>query len=96
MQFHQLVSERYPFLAWLWSLVMLQPNGPDNEGVLLTNGYANIFEVPDPEDPKDLWAVIARWSGDGWGFGALPIGGPIAWVAGDRVFGCSVADSSAL
>ncbi len=85
------------FLAWLWELLLLQPNGPDSlAGILLTNGYANILEVPNPDNPEDLWAVGASWHGGGWGFVAYPVSLPHGWRAGSQVFSCSVADSSAL
>ena len=79
------------FLAWFWELLLLQPNGPDSPaGVLLTNGYANILEVPNPDNPEELWAVRAFWDGDGWGFGAYPGSAPVGWAArrpGVQLFG---------
>ena len=71
------------FLAQLWSLVKKQPNG--ESGVLLTNGYANILEVPNPDNPAELWAVFARWR-VGWKFYADSIDYPYVWVAGFQVF----------
>ncbi len=75
------------FLAQLWALVLLQPNGPDSApGILLTNGNANIFEVPNPENPEELWTVFAYWN-DGWKFNANPISNPNDWNADNQVFG---------
>lgn len=70
-------------LADLWALLEKQPNG--EEGVLLVNGYANIFYIHDTEG--NLWAVRARWrsGGDGWRVGADSVEGPRRWNGGDQV-----------
>ena len=49
-------------LAEIWPLMQRQANGED--GVLLTNGYANIFYVRDVNGV--LRAVYVYWSDDGW------------------------------
>jgi hypothetical protein len=74
-------------LAHLWELVKLQSNGPASApGVLLTNGWANILEVPD--DKGVLWSVCACWRVGGWYFHADPLGNPDEWCVGDRVVSC--------
>jgi len=71
-------------LTHLWELVKLQPNGPASApGVLLTDGWANISEVPDDEGV--LWSVNAYWRGDGWYFSASPLDYPLDWSAGYQV-----------
>lgn len=71
-------------LAYLFQLLVMQVNG--QSGVLLTNGYANIFYVRD--DEGNLWAVDALWrSGCGyWDVEAFSVGLPFRWDAGDQVF----------
>ncbi len=49
-------------LAEIWRLMERQANG--GEGVLLTNGYANIFYVRDRDGV--LRAVSVYWNDDGW------------------------------
>lgn len=73
------------FIAHIIALACRQGQG--QEGVLLTNGWANIFYVPDPSDPKSFWAVICFWhsSRDGWDFYANPVSYPFKWRAGDQV-----------
>jgi hypothetical protein len=69
-------------LSEVFALMEKQPNRED--GVLLTNGWANIFYVKDIEGV--LRAVLVDWSGDGWGVGARSVGSPDDWDAGGRVF----------
>ena len=70
-------------LAHLWELLKKQPKG--EKGVLLTNGYANIFYVEDVNGNR--WAVYAYWSaGSGWCVGALSVSDPDGWDAGRVVF----------
>jgi len=57
-------------LAYIWSLMKLQPNGED--GVLLTNSYANVFYVRDIEGI--LWGVDVGWYSKGWIVNAGSIG----------------------
>lgn len=68
-------------LGHLWERLKLQGNGQD--GVLLTNGWANIFYIRDTEGK--LWAVCARWYDDGWGLSANSVGDPRGWLAARRV-----------
>ena len=49
-------------LCEIWRLMQRQANGED--GVLLTNGYANIFYVQDVNGI--LRTVVVRWHSDGW------------------------------
>lgn len=65
-------------LAYLAELLKKQPNGED--GILLTNGYANVFYIGD-------WAVGACWcAGDGWRVNARPVGPPYRWGEGSQFF----------
>lgn len=68
-------------LSYLWSLLKLQGNGV--KGVLLTNGWANIFYIRDTED--NLWAVYAHWCDDGWSLFAASVVRPDPWIAGSQV-----------
>lgn len=68
-------------LAHLWQLLKFQENG--GKGALLTNGYANIFYIRDTNGV--LWAVVARWHGDGWILSAYSIGHAGVWDADGRV-----------
>jgi len=70
-------------LSQIHSLLLKQPQGK-KEGVLLTNGYANIFYVKDLEG--ELRAVYVLWRGGGWGVNAVSVEYPDGWYAGDRVF----------
>jgi len=71
-------------LSQIWELLKLQPWRED--GVLLTNGYANIFYVRDARGV--LRAVNVRWYGnDGvWYVYAHSVEYPGRWNAGDRIF----------
>ena len=71
------------YLAQLWELLKLQPQG--ETGILLTNGYVNIFYIRDADGI--LWAVCVRWFGDGWCVYAGSVEDPYWWRAGDQVFG---------
>ena len=60
----------------------LQSKG--DEGVLLINGWANIFYI---RDAKGVFcAVGVDWDGDGWDVRARSVGCPRGWGAGGRVF----------
>ncbi len=69
-------------LAEVYALMERQPNGKD--GVLLVNGWANIFFVRDVND--ELRAVRVFWGGGGWRVGADSVADPREWGGGDRVF----------
>lgn len=69
-------------LAELFSLLKKQGNGED--GVLLTNGYANIFYSRDING--ELRAVSVCWRGVGWSVHACSVERPYRWRVGDRVF----------
>lgn len=64
-------------LAQIYALLELQKNGEG--GVLLTNGWANIFYVNGR-------AVDVYWLGDGWHVDAYSVTGPDRWDDGLRVF----------
>ncbi len=70
-------------LADMWALLEKQPNG--EEGVLLVNGYANIFYIHDTEG--NLWAVYANWYAGygGWNVEANSVEGPLRWHDGVQV-----------
>ena len=59
-----------------------QGNGED--GILLTNGYANIFYIRDIKGV--FWAVGCGWDGGGWRVGAISVEDPRGWDGGRRVF----------
>jgi len=67
-------------LTQVFYLISQQSNG--EEGVLLANGYANIFYVRDVDSL--LRPVGVFWDGDGWGVDAYSVG--VGWVDDDRVF----------
>jgi len=69
-------------LAEMFALLERQKNG--ESGVLLTNGYANVFYIRDVNGV--LRAVDARWFGDGWLVDAYFVGDPFRWFDGGRVF----------
>ena len=71
-------------LAYMAELISRQPQG--QKGVLLTNGWANIFYIRDSSDT--LWTVDCCWSsGDRrWRVVACPIPHPYGWLGGDQVF----------
>lgn len=69
-------------LSEMFSLMEKQGKGED--GVLLTNGYANIFYIKDSTGV--LRAVILRWSYDGWDVCAYSVEDPVGWYDGCQVF----------
>jgi hypothetical protein len=69
-------------LAEMLSYMEKQGNG--EEGLLLTNGYANIFYIRDIGGV--LRAVHCYWYDVGWHVHADSVEDPIEWRAGDRVF----------
>ncbi len=69
-------------LSEMFGLMEMQPNGEN--GVLLTNGYTNIFYVRDCVGV--LWAAYCDWFGDGWHVYAFSVGRPRDWRDGSQVF----------
>lgn len=69
-------------LAEVYALMAQQPNGEN--GVLITNGYANIFYIRDIRGV--LRAVYVIWDGVGWDVNADPVGDPDEWDDGRQVF----------
>lgn len=69
-------------LAEVYALTEQQPNGED--GILLTNGYANIFYVRDVSGV--LRAVRVHWRGDGWYVHANLVDDLSEWHGGNQVF----------
>ena len=69
-------------LSEMFSLMEKQKNGED--GVLLNNGYANIFYIRDQNGV--LRAVSVRWYNDGWYVYANSVGDPDRWRGGFQVF----------
>lgn len=69
-------------LSEMFSLMEKQGNG--GKGVLLTNGYANIFYIRDIDGV--LCVVYVRWFVGGWYMYAISIGLPDRWSEGSRVF----------
>ncbi|MDE2001375.1 MAG: hypothetical protein KGI60_02275 [Patescibacteria group bacterium] len=71
-------------LATIWVLLRRQPNG-GKEGMLLANGFANIFYVRDAD--RDFTAVRIVWSADGWRLHAFLVGSLTdGWDEDGRVF----------
>ena len=78
-------------LSEMFSLMVGQKHGED--GVLLNNGWANLFYIKD--NAGVLRAVGVRWGGGGWFVSAGSVGDPRAWSDGDLVFSRnSVLESS--
>ena len=77
-------------LTEMFSLMEKQKNG--KAGVLLTNGYANIFYVKD--NAGVLRAVDVYWSSDGWGVNARSVEGPRAWYVGFQAFSRTLLSSN--
>lgn len=70
-------------LAQAWQLLKLQPNG--QEGVLLNNGWANVFYIRDAGGT--LRGVHVIWHGDGWHVDAYSVGDLREWhVEANRAF----------
>ncbi|MFA5736568.1 MAG: hypothetical protein WCX70_01740 [Candidatus Paceibacterota bacterium] len=69
-------------LAEMFSLMEKQKNGED--GVLLDNGFSNIFYIRDKNGV--LRAVLVHWRGGGWDVGADSVGSPVRWRGGFQVF----------
>ena len=70
-------------LSHLWELLIKQGHG--QEGILLTNGCANIFYILDAKGNR--WPVDAHWYacyGD-WLVDAYSVDDPYGWDAGIRV-----------
>ena len=78
-------------LTEMFSLMEKQKNGKD--GVLLNNGYANIFYIRDQNGL--LRAVFVCWDDDGWLVDANSVEDPFRWDVGYQVFSRnSVLESS--
>lgn len=73
------------FIAHIIALACRQGQG--QEGVLLTNGWWNVFYVPDPNNPETFWAVSCDWgaSRGRWNVDAGPVSRPYKWSAGSQV-----------
>lgn len=68
-------------LAELFALFQKQGNGEN--GLLLTNGCANIFYIRGTDG--NLWAVGAFWHCDSWYLDARSVEFPCEWTAEDLV-----------
>ena len=78
-------------LSEMFSLMEKQKRGED--GVLLNNGWANIFYIKDSAGV--LRMVRVRWDVDGWNVGADSVEDPCRWGDGRQVFSRnSVLESS--
>ena len=78
-------------LSEMFSLMEKQKHGED--GVLLNNGYANIFYIRD--NAGVLRAVDVDWFGVGWFVHAISVEFPYGWFDGGQVFSRnSVLESS--
>ena len=75
------------FRAHLVTLIEGQWGG--KSGILLNNGYANIFYV---KVNGEVLAVSVRWIADYWGWRCVaPRLGDVRWRAGDRAFSATAA-----
>ena len=78
-------------LSEMFSLMEKQKNGED--GVLLNNGWVNIFYIRDQNGV--LRAVRVFWDGGGWSVNAHSVEDQSRWDGGDQVFSRnSVIESS--
>jgi len=66
----------------LWELLKTQNNG--QSGILLTNGYSNIFYICDSFGV--LCAVFVRWFGSGWVVDTYSVMDSDGWYPGYRIF----------
>jgi len=71
-------------LGQIYALMARQSSG--RSGVLLTNGYGNIFYTYDVNEA--LRAVCVGWNGDGWSVVDYSIWGQCEVVGTSRVFSC--------
>lgn len=63
---------------------LMEKQGKGEDGVLLNNGYANIFYIKDSAGV--LRAVSVYWDGDGWHVDASSVELPYRWNSDSRVF----------
>lgn len=79
----ELPEDHLSTLEDIAGLIEAQPNG--KEGILLTNGYANIFYVEGKNG--EVFAVFVRWFSDGrgWRVRVWLLGERGRWFAGGRV-----------
>lgn len=69
-------------LFHVYALMLRQPNG--EEGILSTNGWANVFYIPDNNGvPR---AVGVSWGNNGWLVLAYSVEEPGVWHGDCRVF----------
>lgn len=73
-------------LAAVYALIRRQGRG--EEGILQTNGFANIFYLRDTKGV--LCAVRLGWDGEGWVIDAISVEDPLAWNGKHEIF-CPVA-----
>ncbi len=78
-------------LSHMFDLLKKQANGED--GILLTNGYANIFYIRGADG--NLWAVYARWFSvfHSWRVVARSVEYPYRWDDGGQVLSLAILDS---
>ena len=79
-------------LAEVYALIERQKSG--ESGILLTNGWANIFYVRDSTGV--LRAVFVDWYGAGWHVRASAVSDPRRWDDGRRVFSRSSCPSTSV
>lgn len=69
-------------LSGVFSLMVGQKHG--ESGVLLTNGYANLFYIRDITG--DLCTIVVRWNVVGWKVDVESVDRQFSWVCGSQVF----------
>jgi hypothetical protein len=63
---------------------LIRRQGRGQQGILQTNGYANIFYVRDNKGV--LCAIRIGWDGEGWVIDAIPVEDPLAWNGKHEIF----------
>ena len=77
-------------LADMWT--MMEAQGSNEDGELLTNGHANILYVRDVSG--GLRVVSLDWDDGGWYVNAFSISNPYEWHVNSRVFACNSVPST--
>lgn len=73
---------------------LMEKQGKGESGVLLNNGYANIFYIKD--FAGSLRTVHVDWRDDGWCVGAYSVEDPGRWLDGRQVFSRNPLDTMSL
>jgi hypothetical protein len=74
------------------AFALLGRQGRGADGILQTNGYANIFYSRDLKNV--LCAIRVGWDGEGWVVDAISVEDPLAWNGKHEIF-CPAAPQGA-